>query len=235
MADTGIHGPTSNVGISGLTNFSNPQRLHETVSGASATGFTNANRGHIWKGFFSSDIPTGATVNGFELISTIFNSSRGNIGNFGSTGASESTTFTFHLWNGTSLSSALAFQNVSTSLSGIALANSDTELTFTGSNKRHPALPSSNQGNDTVMAGSPTETGGLSWTVADQAQFGFGLKIISVSATPVYGAIRGLALKCYFTAAATGYGEKILSIAAGDIEKVLGAPISTIDNFSGAE
>tara|TARA_A100001391_G_C5040054_1_gene270644 strand:- start:230 stop:937 length:708 start_codon:yes stop_codon:yes gene_type:complete len=227
MADTGIHGPTSNTGISGMTNFSQPQRLHETTSGASATGFSGANRGHIWKGFFSSEIPTGATVDGFELISTQYNSSRGNIGNFGSSGATESTTFTFHLWNGTSLSSAIAWQNVSTGISGIALNGDSTEVTFTGSNKRHPALPSSNQGNDTVMAGSPTETGGLSWTVSSQADWGFGLKIPSVTNTPVYGAIRGLGLKCYFTEAATGYSNNVIGVASANIAKVKG--VATVD------
>ena len=235
MADTGIHGPTSNTGISGMTNFSQPQRLHETTSGASATGFSNANRGHIWKGFFSSEIPTGATVNGFELISTQYNSSRGNIGNFGSSGATEVTTFTFHLWNGSSLSSAIAWQNVSTGVSGIALNGDSTEVSFTGANKRHPALPSSNQGNDTVMAGTPTETGGLSWPVSSQADWGFGLKIPSVTNTPVYGAIRGLGLKCYFTAAASGYGEKVLSIAVADISKVIGVEMADIEKVSGAE
>ena len=235
MADTGIHGPTSNTGIAGATNFSQPQRVHENVSGASASGFSGTNRGHIWKGIFSSEIPSGATVNGFEIISTIYNSSRGNIGTFGSTGSSESVTFNIFLWNGVDLSSAIPFQNVSTGVSGISLANSDKDVTFLGPNKRHPALPSSNQGNDTVMAGTPTETGGLSWNVTDQANWGFGLKAISITNTPVYGAIRGIGLKCYFTAAggASGYANAVIGIDGSDISQVNQVDTDSIDSIIG--
>ena len=219
MADTGIHGPTANQAISGVTQFSQPQRVHENVSGASASGFNNV-RGQIWKGIFSSEIPNGATVNGFEVISTIYNSSKGNIGNFGASGSTESTSMEIYLWNGSSLSSALTLENRQSG-SGIVYTNSNTTVTFTGSNKRHPsAAPFGTYGDGRVMAGSPTSLGGLSFTVSDQADWGFAIKCTAIVNTPVYGVIRGIGLKCYYTGAASGYGNDVNDVSSSSIVKI---------------
>ena len=95
-------------------------------------------------------------------------------------------------------------------------------------------MPSSNQGNDTVIAGTPTETGGLSWTVTDQANWGFGVKSISITNTPVYGVIRGIGLKCYFTAAgASGYANAVIGIESSDIGEVNKVATDSIDSIIG--
>ena len=155
--------------------------------------------GSVWKGCFSGDIPDGATINGFEIISETIHSSPGNIGNFGSTGASEEALFSLHLWNGTALSVAITLDNLQ-STSGIVYSASDTLVNFIGANKRHPSnAPFGTYGDGRVMAGAADELGGLSWDVSDQADFGFGIKITTIVGTPTYGAIRGIALKCYYT------------------------------------
>ena len=219
MADTGIHGPRGNQAISGVTAFQWPQRIHEHQSGNSASGYSGL-RGHIWHTVFSNEIPSGATVNGFEVISTTYLGGKGNIGTFGSTGSTEVATMEIYLWNGSSLSSPLTLQNRQT-LPGYSYTNTNTRVTFTGGNKRHPAAaPFGTYGDGRVMAGGPTELGGLSFTVADQADWGFAVKCIAITQTPTYGAIRGIGLKCYYTGAASGYGHGVNDVASSDIIKV---------------
>ena len=232
MADTGIHGPTGNSSISGVTAFQNASRLHENSGSNSATGYSGI-RGHIWHTIFSNEIPSGATVNGFEVISTTYNNGKGNIGTFGSTGSSEVATMEIYLWNGSSLSNPLTLENRQSS-SGISYTNTNTRVTFTGGNKRHPAAaPFGTYGDGRVMAGSPTELGGLSFTVSDQADWGFAVKCLAITQTPTYGAIRGIGLKCYYTAGASRWGGgsavndvadsaivKINDVATADIVKI---------------
>ena len=125
-----------------------------------------------------------------------------------------------YLWNGSSLSSALTLENRQSG-SGIVYTNSNTTVTFTGSNKRHPsAAPFGTYGDGRVMAGSPTSLGGLSFTVSDQADWGFAIKCTAIVNTPVYGVIRGIGLKCYYTGAASGYGNDVNDVSSSSIVKI---------------
>ena len=73
------------------------------------------------------------------------------------------------------------------------------------------------------MAGSATELGGLSWTVGDQASFGFGIKVTTIVGTPTYGVIRGISLKCYYSEFPEGpqptYNKQaaMISVTSGNI------------------
>ena len=199
MADTGAIGPTANQTIAGMTAFSQAARLHRTSTGNGSAGFGGGNQGSVWTGIFSGDIPVGATINGFEITSETIQSVKGDVGTFGSSGASEEALFSFHLWNGTSLSAAIEMHDLNSS-SGITYSSGNTLVNFVGANKRHPAgAPFGTYGDGSIMAGSPTELGGLSWTVSDQANFGFGIKVTTIVDTPTYGVERGIALKCYYT------------------------------------
>jgi len=201
MADTGAIGPTANQTIAGMTAFSQAARLHRTSTGNGSAGFGGGNQGSVWTGIFSGDIPVGATINGFEITSETIQSVKGDVGTFGSSGASEEALFSFHLWNGTSLSAAIEMHDLNSS-SGITYSSGNTLVNFVGANKRHPAgAPFGTYGDGSIMAGSPTELGGLSWTVSDQANFGFGIKVTTIVDTPTYGVERGIALKCYYTPA----------------------------------
>ncbi len=198
MASTSAIGPSANAAIAGMTGFGQAQRLHRTSTGTGAAGFAGGNMGSIFTGCFSSEIPLGATIQGFEITSETINSSKGDFGSFGSSGASEEALYSVHLWNGSTLSSAITMVNKQSS-SGIVYSASDTLVNFTGANKRHPASsPFGTYGDGRVMAGGATELGGLSWTPGDQANFGFGIKVTTIVGTPTYGVIRGISLKCYY-------------------------------------
>ena len=138
MSNTAAIGPSSNAAIAGMTGFSQPQRLHRTTTGNGASGYSGGNMGSVWKGCFSGDIPAGATIDGFEIISETIGGEKGNIGSFGSSGGSEEALFSFHLWNGTTLSDAITLDNLQGG-SGIVYSASDTLVNFIGPNKRHPA------------------------------------------------------------------------------------------------
>jgi hypothetical protein len=53
------------------------------------------------------------------------------------------------------------------------------------------------------LVGGPTNLVGLTWDPADQADFGFRIDVDSITATPVIVALRGLALKVYYTEGGT--------------------------------
>lgn len=225
MPTTSIEGPHNNAavgtGIGDGTNYTalgQPQRVHEGVGGSSAAFGTSANRGTRWYNCFNAtQIPTGATINGIELVAD----GSSYIGNFGSTGASESTTFQMYIHNGTSYSAALAFLSTP---SGGTLANNDTELTLTGPNKRYV---NASAGAD-IMAGANNSLSGLSWDPSDQADFGFAITCIAVGASPVYGVIRGIGLRVTYTDA--GYSHTVIGsspaavigVASANVSKVIG-------------
>jgi hypothetical protein len=199
MANTSAIGPTANQTIAGMTGFVNASRLHRTNTGNDASGYSGGNQGTIWTGCFGSEIPAGATINGFEITSETINSKKGNIGSFGSSGATEEALFSLHLWNGSTLSSAIEMHDLN-STSGVTYSSGNTLVNFVGANKRHPSgAPFGTYGDGSVMAGSPTELGGLSWNVSEQGDFGFGIKVTTIVGTPTYGATLGISLKCYYT------------------------------------
>ena len=234
MPTTSIEGPHSNAAagtIDGVT-FSalgQPQRIHENSTGASAAFGTSANRGSRYFNCFNANqIPSDATITGMEIVAgTDFDGSgNSNFGNFGSTGGSESATFKMFLHNGTSYSSALTFLSTP---SGGSLNGDSTELTLTGPNKRY--LGMSTLG---VLGGSSTSLSGLSFNPADQASFGFAIVCTAVTATPVYGILRGVGLRATYTEASTGFTKHVLSIAEGNVEKILTSNLSAISKVSGA-
>ena len=182
MASTSSLGPLSNASVAGKTNWSFPVRIHRDQTASSSAVATAANRATLWYNCFDSgQIPAGATIDGIELVSTTIVTGTGNIGTAGSTGPTESATLSIRLYNGSSYSSSLY---------------SDT---FVGPNDRYPSPNGSGQ----VLVGGPTNLVGLSWDPANQADFGFRIDVDSITLTPVVVAVRGLALKVYYTEGAT--------------------------------
>lgn len=195
MASTSSLGPLSNFTVPGKTSWSNPQRVHRNSTFSSAAVATAANRANVWYNCFDSNqIPAGATIDGIELVSETINSGIGRIGTAGATGPTESATMSIRLYNGSSYSSSL-YSN-----------------TFVGSNDYYP---SSGAGTGVVLVGGPTNLVGLSWDPADQADFGFRIDVDSIVATPVAVALRGLALKVYYTEVAKIYSFN--SVLGSDI------------------
>jgi len=182
MASTSSLGPLSNASVAGKTNWSFPIRVHRDQTTSSAAVATAANRATLWYNCFDSgQIPAGATINGIELVSTTIATGTGNIGTAGSTGPTESATISIRLYNGSSYSSSL-YSN-----------------TFIGPNDRYPDP----NGGGQVLVGGPTNLVGLSWDPANQADFGFRIDVDSITLTPVVVAVRGLALKVYYTEGGT--------------------------------
>ena len=223
MASTSAIGPSANAAIAGMTGFSSATRLHRTSTGTGAAGFAGGNQGSIFTGCFSSEIPDGATINGFEVISETIEGSKGDFGTFGSSGAGEEALYSVHLWNGSTLSSAITMVNKQSD-GNIVYSASDTLVNMKAPNKRHPASsPFGTYGDGRVMAGSATELGGLSWTVSDQGDFGFGIKVTTIVGTPTYGVIRGISLKCYYSEFPEGpqptYNKQaaMISVTSGNI------------------
>ena len=185
MASTASLGPLSNFTVPGKSAWSNPQRVYRTSTFSSAAVATAANRATVWYNCFDSNqIPAGATIDGIELVSETINSGNGRIGTAASTTATESVEMSIYLYNGSSYSSVL-YNN-----------------TFTGPNDYYP---SSGAGTGVVLVGGPTNLVGLTWDPADQANFGFRIDVDSVVLTPIAVALRGLALKVYYTEVAKIY------------------------------
>ena len=227
MPSTGIVGPLNNAAVgTGLgdgTNYTawiQPQRLHRTSTGASAAVVTAANRGTRWYNIFDSNqIPTGATVQGVEIVAgTDFDGSgNSNIGTFGSTGSTESISLRAFLYNGTSYSSALTYDG--NSRSGFVYSDNDTTATITGANKRY--LGFSTLG---TLFGGAADLSGLTWDPADQADWGFAFVSTAVTQTPVAGAIRGIGLRVTYIGGAAG---------PSNVAQVNGVVKANIDEFNG--
>ena len=232
MGVTSILAPTANAAVGtgigdGITYgaWSNPQRVHRTSTGSSAAVATAANKGTVWTGCFdASQIPSGAVITGVELVAGTDpdGSGNSNIGNAGSTGASESMTFQMYLYNGTSYSSPLTFLATP---SGGSLNGDSTELTLTGGNKRYV----NNTSGDDIMAGSSSSLSGLSWDPADQADFGFAITSIAVSATPVGIVVRGIGLRVTYS---VQFPDKVIGEPPADILKVLGIGTASLANIA---
>ena len=238
MADTGIVGPLANAAVgTGLgdgTNygtFSNPQRVHRTSAGASASTVTLAGKGTRWYNCFdSSQIPSAATILGVELVAGVDfdGSGNSNLGTFGSTGATESITFRAFLYNGVNYSSALTYDG--TARSGFTYSDNNTTATLLGGNKRYLGLSTLG-----TLFGGPTDLSGLSWDAANQADFGFALVSTAVVNTPVAGILRGVGLKVYYEETAP---TKLLNLPGTSIVRIDKVPGNTIAkwgaiNFTG--
>ena len=112
MATTSILAPNASGAVGtgigdGVTygGWSFPERIYSSAGGASAAVTTLANKGTLWTNCFnSSQIPSGATITGVELVAGLDTDGTGNsnIGNAGSTGVSESVTYQMYLYNGSS-------------------------------------------------------------------------------------------------------------------------------------
>ena len=204
MPTTNIEGPLANVAagtIDGVTygDLIQPQRVHENSTGANAAPAVAALKGNLYDNCFNaSQIPSNATIIGMELVAGVDfdGSGNSNFGNFGSTGASESTTFKMYFHNGTDYSSALPFLSTP---SGGSLNGDSTELTLTGPNKRYLGLSTLG----TLAGASDSIVGGITFDPADQADFGFAIVCSAVSASPVYGVIRGIGLRATYSVGAT--------------------------------
>ena len=182
MASTASLGPLSNTTVAGKTSWGQPIRVHRDQVSSSAAFTTSANVATLWYNCFDSvQIPTGATIDGIELVSETIATGTGRIGTAGSTGVGETATMSIRLYNGTSYSSSL-YSN-----------------TFTGANDYYPDPSGSGQ----VLVGGPTNLVGLTWDPADQADFGFRIDVDSITNTPVMVALRGLTLKVYYTEGGT--------------------------------
>lgn len=227
MADTGIVGPLANTAVStGLGDGINygawgqPQRLHRNATSANAAFITAANKGTRWYNCFDSNqIPSGATITGVEIVAGIDfdGSGNSNIGTFGSTGATESVTFRAYLYNGSSYSSALAYDGATRT--GITYSDSDTSATFLGANRRYLGLSTLG-----TLFGGASDLSGLTWDPADQASFGFAFTSTAVVATPVAGAIRGIGLKVTYSEAPSG---------PANVAQVNGVIKANVNEFNG--
>tara|TARA_R110001592_G_scaffold26720_6_gene99716 strand:+ start:470 stop:1189 length:720 start_codon:yes stop_codon:yes gene_type:complete len=202
MPTTDIIGPTANAAIGtglgdGVTYaaWSQPQRIHATAVGSSATVTTTENAGHLWTGgdFSGQFTATGTNViNGVELVGgTDFDGSgAGNIGNAGSTGASEAAVYKMYLYNG----SAYAGVEFIATPSGGSLSGDALALTLTGGNKRYRSLSGTG-----VFGGADNDLHGLSWDVSNASTFGFAFTCTSFTDTPVVVATRGIGLRITYT------------------------------------
>lgn len=178
MASTSALGPLANLTPPGRTAWIGAVRLHRDQVITPSAAATNSTYGSTWYNCFdATQIPLGATIDGIELVSTTINTGTGFFGTAGSTGAGEIGTIRIYFYNGSSYSTDV-------------YANA-----FTGPNDYFP-VPN---GGGQVIAGGPVDLSGLSWNPADQANFGFRIDVTAVVATPVLIAVRGLALKVYYT------------------------------------
>ena len=233
MATTSILAPNTNAAVGtgigdGTTYgaFSQPQRIHSTSTGSAAAVASAANKGTLWTNCFNStQIPSGAVITGIEIVAGTDpdGSGNSNIGTSGGTGASESITWQLYLYNGSSYSSPLTFTHALGS--GCTLNGDSTELTTTGANKRY----ANNTSGDDVLAGSSTGLSGLSWNQADQADFGFAITTIAVSATPTGVAVRGLGLRATYS---VQFPDKVIGEPPADILKVNGIATASLANVA---
>lgn len=212
MANTSSLGPLSNTTVAGKTAWGQPIRVHRDQTASSAAFATAANRATLWYNCFDSNqIPSGATIDGIELVSTTIATGTGRIGTAGSTGASESATLSIRLYNGSSYSSSL-YSN-----------------TFTGPNDYYPSPSGSGQ----VLVGGPTNLVGLTWDPADQADFGFRIDVDSITLTPVVVALRGLALKVYYTEGVTYLLDSINNVDPNTIDKISSVSLTSASKIIG--
>ena len=200
MPTTNIEGPNSHAAAGTIDSVSfsalgQPQRVLESTTGANAAFLTSGNRGtRYFNCFNSSQIPSDATITGMEIVAGVDfdGSGNSNFGTFGSSGGSANVTAKVYLHNGTDYSSALTLDN-SVAATGVAFNGDNTEVTFTGANKRYLGISTLG-----TLAGSSTSLSGLSFSPDDQANFGFAIVFTTVDSGGVAGVIRGIGLRATY-------------------------------------
>ena len=170
-------GPLSYSSVSGFSNWTGAERLYRTATSSTAAASSSTNRSNLWYNCFDSNqIPSDATIVGVALVSnTNPNGGTGYVGT--SAPSTGSFDINIYLYNGTSYSSSL-YSN-----------------TFSGGSQRYPAT----QGSGEILVGGATDLVGLTWDVADQANFGFRIDATDHTGTVTGVAIRGLELEVYYT------------------------------------
>lgn len=227
MANTGINPPTANITLgtalsdgNNYVSWSYPDRMYSGSSNSVVASGSNAgNRGNLWKGCFTNEIPSNATITGIQLVAPL----QTYFGNAGSTGATESLTYRMYLYNG---SSYVEMPFLSTPTGG-SLSSDSMELTLTGANRYYvDAFTGTN-----ILAGSSTSTFGLTWNPTNQNDFGFVILTNAQVDTPV-GVINSfgyIGLRVYYD---TSYPNTIDGIAPSNIDNVDNVSISNISNRS---
>ena len=217
MPTTNIQGPTtySTLGTAlgdgnNYVSWTYPERMLSSGTNVCvASGSTAGNRGNLWKGCFNTEIPTGATITGVELVANASSSHNARFGNAGSTGFSESLTYRMYVYNGSSYAEAAFLATPA----GGSLSSDSMELTLTGSNRYYK---NNSYGTD-VLAGSSTELFGLTWNPSDQQDFGFVILTNAQVDTPV-GVISGRGdIGLRITYISPGYNKEVDGVAPGDI------------------
>ena len=227
MANTGIKPPTANITLgtalsdgNNYVSWTYPNRMYAGQTNAVvASGSTAGNRGNLWKGCFTSEIPSNATITGVQLMADNY----ATFGNAGSTGFSESLTYRMYLYDGVDY---VAIPFLSTPTGG-SLSSDSMELTLTGSNRYYV----NNTNDRNVLGGYSTSTLGLTWNPSNQNDFGFVILTNAQVDTPV-GVIIGegnMGLRVWYE---TGYPNTIDGIAPLDIDNVDTVSRSNISNRS---
>jgi len=205
MATTSIVFPTSNAVLGtalgdGITygGWSVPERIHgdSTITSGVAVTSTN-NTGNVWKGHAFGFPATGTiAIEGVEIMADndpYDGTPLANMGNAGSTGASESAIYKMYLYNGSTYAGVEFISPPNGSLSGDSL-----ELTLQGSNKRYKNGFSS-AGTAETIGGAADDLHGLSWDASTSSNWGFAITVTGFVATPVPVILRGIGLRVTYT------------------------------------
>ena len=174
------------------------------------------------KNFFNdTQIPSGATVTGIEVVATTQSSNLNSY--FASAGLSSGEfKFTWFFYNGSAFSSALAHVGDVSGITGITSTDSGASLTFNGGNRKYL---NSTPGDD-VLFGGTSDLSGLSWDPANQAEFGLAVTITDLSGTAIGAWVRGIGLRCTYS---TGFGKVACGISTAAIISGINVPTSVIN------
>ena len=219
-------GATVTIGGTDFTQVAQVQydRVKEGSTG-SATGVLSSNDEVLFmKNFFNDNqIPSGATIDGIEIVAgTDFDGSgNGYIGSSG--GSSGGFKIRAFLYNGTAFSSALEHKQSVDSISGITSTDSGTSLTWSGASRFY----ANNSTGDDILYGADDELSGLSWNASDQAEWGFAITFTEESGTGVGLWHRGIGLRCTYTV--SGFSKVICGKASAAKVSNIAAPTSVIN------
>ena len=229
MAVTSIEAPTSNTTLgtslgdgNNYVSWTYPDRMYSSGTNVCvASGSTAGNRGNLWSGCFTANIPVNAVITGVELVADV----NARFGNAGSTGSTESLTYRMYLYNGIDYAPV---EFLSTPFGG-SLSSDGYELTLTGANRYYR---NNSTGLD-ILAGSSTSLSGLSWSQYYQNNFGFVILTNAKVATPV-GVLSGqgdMGLRVTYSVS-SNYPNIVTGIAPNDIDEVTTVETTSILNRS---